>query len=67
MLTLQSLRFSLYQLFREEKFGISSQITRPAVSIRYNIVEESSRTSNKDYNRFLQMSLGSTFELETNF
>ena len=50
---------------KEEKYGISSQITRSAVSIPSNIAEGSSRTSMKDYQRFLEISLGSTFELET--
>ena len=50
---------------KEEKYAISSQITRAAVSIPSNIAEGSSRTSMKDYNRFLEISLGSTFELET--
>lgn len=50
---------------KEEKFGISSQITRAAVSIPSNIPEGSSRSSEKDYNRFLEISLGSSFELET--
>ena len=46
---------------KEEKYSISSQITRAAVSI----AEGSSRTSMKDYNRFLEISVGSSFELET--
>jgi four helix bundle protein len=50
---------------REEKFGISSQITKSAVSIPSNIAEGSSRSSQKDYSRFLEISLGSSFELET--
>ena len=50
---------------REEKFGITSQITRAAVSIPSNIAEGSSRASEKDYNRFIEISLGSSFELET--
>lgn len=50
---------------KEEKYGISSQITRAAVSIPSNIAEGSSRSSEKDYNRFLEHSLGSSFELET--
>lgn len=48
-----------------EKFGISSQITRAAVSIPSNIAEGSSRKSAKDYHRFIEISLGSSFELET--
>ena len=50
---------------KEEKYSISSQITRAAVSISSNIAEGSSRTSMKDYNRFLEISLGSSFELKT--
>lgn len=48
-----------------EKFGLSSQITRAAVSIPSNVAEGSSRKSEKDYNRFIEISLGSSFELET--
>ena len=50
---------------KEEKFALSLQITRAAVSISSNIAEGSSRSSEKDYNRFLQIALGSAFELET--
>ena len=48
-----------------EKYGLSLQLTRAAVSIASNIAEGCSRSSNKDYSRFLQISLGSTFEVET--
>ena len=59
-------RYRLVDSFpREERFTLASQITRAAVSIPSNIAEVSSRTSNKDYNRFLEISLGSSFELET--
>lgn len=50
---------------KEEKYSISSQMNRSAVSIPSNIAEGSSRSSNKDYNRFLETALGSSFELET--
>lgn len=50
---------------KEEKFGISMQINRSAVSISSNIAEGSSRTSEKDYKRYLEIGLGSCFELET--
>jgi four helix bundle protein len=50
-----------------EKFGIISQMTRAAVSIPANIAEGSSRNSDKDYVRFLQIALGSAFELQTYF
>jgi len=49
----------------EERFGLVSQITNAAISIPSNIAEGSSRSSIKDYCRFLEISLGSSFELET--
>ena len=58
--------FKLINTFpKEEKFGISLQVTKSAVSIPSNIAEGSSRTSEKDYSRFIEISLGSSFELET--
>ena len=58
--------FKLVETFpKEERFALSNQITRASVSIPSNIAEGSSRTSEKDYNRFLEHSLGSSFELET--
>lgn len=48
-----------------EKYGLSSQISRCAVSIPSNIAEGCSRNSQRDFSRFLQISLGSSFELET--
>ena len=58
--------FKLIETFpKEERFSLSNQITGASVSIPSNIAEGSSRTSEKDYNRFLEHSLGSSFELET--
>ena len=50
---------------KEEKFGLSIQITRAGVSIPSNIAEGSSRSSEKDYARFIEISMGSSYELET--
>ncbi len=49
----------------QEKFGLALQINKAGVSIPSNIAEGSSRSSDKDYNRFIEISLGSAFELET--
>ncbi|MEZ4794744.1 MAG: four helix bundle protein [Flavobacteriaceae bacterium] len=48
-----------------EKFGLISQMKRCAVSIPSNIAEGCSKDSQKDFTRFLQIALGSAFELET--
>ena len=53
------------QLPREEAYGLRSQMTRAAVSIPSNIAEGSSRTSEKEYRHFLEIALGSCFELDT--
>ena len=58
--------FKLTEEFpKEEKFGLSIQITRAGVSIPSNITEGSSRSSEKDYARFIEISMGSSYELET--
>ncbi len=49
----------------EEKYGLQNQITRAAVSIPSNIAEGSSRHSDIDFKRFLEIALGSSFELQT--
>ena len=51
------------ELPTSEKFGLISQISRCAVSVPSNI--GSSRSSNKEFNHFLSIALGSLFELET--
>jgi four helix bundle protein len=48
-----------------EKYGITSQIRRASVSVPSNIAEGADRASTKDFIRFLNMSLGSLAELET--
>jgi four helix bundle protein len=49
----------------EEKFGLISQIKRSVISIPSNIAEGCAKKSNKDFSRFLEISLGSCYELET--
>ena len=48
-----------------ENYGLTSQIRRSAISIPSNIAEGYGRNSTGDYKRFLQISVGSLFELQT--
>lgn len=48
----------------EEKYSLVSQLKRASVSITANIAEGSAKISKADFNRFLEMSLGSLFEIE---
>lgn len=50
---------------KEEVYGLTSQIRRCAVSIPSNIAEGRGRKSDKEFVRFLQISLGSLYELQT--
>lgn len=50
---------------KEEIFDLTSQLRRCCISIPSNIAEGYGRDSNKDYNRFLTISLGSLFEFQT--
>jgi four helix bundle protein len=50
---------------KHERFGLVSQINRCSASIPSNIAEGSSRTSTREYNHYIEISLGSCFELET--
>ncbi|MEI7864485.1 MAG: four helix bundle protein [Chthoniobacterales bacterium] len=47
----------------EEKFGITSQMRRAAVSVSSNIAEGSSRSSRQDFARFVEFAVGSLYEL----
>ncbi len=59
----------IYQLTqkypKEEIFGLTAQTRRAAVSAPLNIAEGSAKSSNKDFARFLEMAIGSLFEVET--
>ena len=46
-----------------ERFALTAQIHRAAVSVTSNIAEGTSRTSNKDKAHFLEMSYGSLMEV----
>lgn len=50
---------------KDEKYGLSSQLSRASISIPSNIAEGASRTTAKDFRRFLEIALGSSFEVET--
>ena len=50
---------------KEEKCGLAGQIQRAAVSISSNIAEGASRKSEIEFIHFLEIALGSAFELET--
>ncbi len=49
----------------EERYSLTSQMNRCAISIPSNIAEGCGRTSKKEFSHFLSISLGSAFELET--
>lgn len=51
----------------DERFGLTNQIKRAVISISNNIAEGCGRFSQKDLVHFLQMSLGSTNEIENCF
>ncbi len=50
---------------KEERFGLALQLNKSAVSIPSNIAEGAGRTTVNDFKHFIAISLGSSFELET--
>jgi four helix bundle protein len=64
-----SLSVSVIQLTKKfpvhERYGLTSQVSRSAVSIPSNIAEGAARQYNKEFIQFLYISLGSAAELET--
>lgn len=48
-----------------EVYGLTSQIRRAACSVPSNIAEGAGRSSNREFQHFLSISLGSAFEMET--
>jgi four helix bundle protein len=49
----------------EELYALTNQIRRSAISIPSNIAEGYGRNATADYKRFLQIAVGSLFELQT--
>jgi four helix bundle protein len=58
--------YSLTKRFpKEELYGLTSQMRRSSISIPSNIAEGFKRSHNKEYKQFLNITLGSLAELET--
>ena len=57
----------IYELTRsfpqEERFGLTNQMRRAAVSVSSNLAEGSSRGSRQDFSRFVEITTGSLFEV----
>ncbi|HEX5743792.1 MAG TPA: four helix bundle protein [Flavobacteriaceae bacterium] len=60
--------YKLTNLFPEsEKYGLTSQMRRAAVSIPSNIAEGAARKGDKEFIQFLYIAIGSLSEIETQY
>lgn len=50
---------------KEEKFGLTQQLRRAAVSVASNVAEGAARSSTKEFRKFLAYSQGSVSEVST--
>ena len=50
---------------KEETYGLTGQMRRSAVSIPSNLAEGYARRSRVEYGRFVQIAIGSLYELQT--
>jgi len=50
---------------KDELYGLTNQIRRASVSIPSNLAEGFGRNSKKEFKHFLQITIGSLFELQT--
>ncbi len=56
---------ALANMPNDERYGLSSQIKRSAVSIPSNIAEGAGRDTNSQFSYFLNIAYGSSYELQT--
>ena len=49
----------------QEQYGLTNQMRRSAVSVPSNIAEGASRSSKKEFKRFIEIVNGSAYELQT--